>query len=356
MKRRGWGRFGRLLAALIVVGYASSLILYLALRMLLGNRYWPLALINNFALVAFLPLIGIVPLALLSRVRILIGLILILCLIALLRYGPPYLPKAYAAPVGIAVRVASLNMLFDNPHLDQVEGWIRESGADIVFLQEESSRYYQDGIQALKTQYPYQFNQARLLGNLLLSRYPLLSTENLSLEDNHSGRHQRATFEVNGQMIAVYNVHLFMPLNGDERIHQIPLLQTLSRYDEQPRNVQIRNLLKRLQSEPYPYIVAGDFNMSDQALIYSELAAQLGDSFREVGIGLGTSWPISVNGSLLRLVPPLIRIDYVWHSAQFRAVEAQQSPPVGSDHLGLVVLLDFQPTPPRQSAHASAIQ
>ncbi|MDX2140908.1 MAG: hypothetical protein SF123_22680 [Chloroflexota bacterium] len=74
--------------------------------------------------------------------------------------------------------------------------------------------------------------------------------------------------------------------------------------------------------------------------MYSEIAAQWNDSFREAGVGLGTSWPVSTaRGDLLSFIPPLIRIDYLWHSDDLRAQWAGQAPPLGSDHLGLVAEL-----------------
>jgi endonuclease/exonuclease/phosphatase (EEP) superfamily protein YafD len=45
-------------------------------------------------------------------------------------------------------------------------------------------------------------------------------------------------------------------------------------------------------------------------------------------------------------IPPLVRIDYIWHSAGLRALQAWQGPAIGSDHLPLQALLEF--TPPRQ--------
>jgi endonuclease/exonuclease/phosphatase (EEP) superfamily protein YafD len=121
--------------------------------------------------------------------------------------------------------------------------------------------------------------------------------------------------------------------------------QVLFGYDTEMRNRQIARLLEILEAETYPFIVAGDFNTSDQAVIYGELAGYMRDSFREAGWGLGGSWPVSQSRGLPAFIPPLVRIDYIWHSDHFRAVEALQGPPRGSDHLPLLVTLDVLPTP-----------
>ena len=58
------------------------------------------------------------------------------------------------------------------------------------------------------------------------------------------------------------------------------------------------------------------------------------DSFREAAIGLGATWPANAAPW-----PPLLRLDYVWHSDGLRAVSAETGPHLGSDHLPLVVTL-----------------
>jgi endonuclease/exonuclease/phosphatase (EEP) superfamily protein YafD len=83
--------------------------------------------------------------------------------------------------------------------------------------------------------------------------------------------------------------------------------------------------------------------MSDQAVIYGDLAARLGDSFREAGAGFGMSWPAGLSEELPDILPPLMRLDYVWHSGHFRAVNADQGPDLGSDHLPLVATLEIIP-------------
>ena len=80
--------------------------------------------------------------------------------------------------------------------------------------------------------------------------------------------------------------------------------------------------------------------MSDQTSIYASLTAQMGDSFREGGVGLGTSWP-AFQAAGLAFLPALIRIDYIWHSRGFYALNAEVGPYLGSDHLPVAATLDF---------------
>ena len=76
--------------------------------------------------------------------------------------------------------------------------------------------------------------------------------------------------------------------------------------------------------------------------VLGTLAARMGDSFREAGLGFGWSWPVAAQVKLPAFVPPLMRIDYIWHSPQWRTVTASQGPTLGSDHLPLYATLELQ--------------
>ena len=75
-----------------------------------------------------------------------------------------------------------------------------------------------------------------------------------------------------------------------------------------------------------------------------QLAAHGRDSFRKAGRSFGASWPLRVNGEFPAFIPPLLRVDYIWHSDGFQTVTAQQGPPLGSDHLALMATLTLLPT------------
>ena len=177
----------------------------------------------------------------------------------------------------------------------------------------------------------------------MLSRYPVLSVE--ELPGDGVPAQQRFTIDFEEQIVAVYNVHLAMPIGNSSRLPQFGenfILQTALSYNNSTRNAEITRLLERLETEPYPFVVTGDFNMSEQAAIYSEIANCMGDAFREAGVGWGGSWPVSIVDELPAFIPPLLRVDYIWHSAHFRSVEAYQGPKMGSDHLPFYATLELQ--------------
>ncbi len=345
MKRRdSWLVQGVRFALILVTGgYTLGLALYLILRLLFGDRFWWLALLNNLAPYLFLPLPVALVLAFASRGRRLTVLAAALALIGIFWFGPRFWPKAQPAPNGPMLRVVTFNVWGGNPHLDTVETWLRQVNADLVLLQENPKSYADDGIPHLKDLYPYQLNRAWQWGNIALSRYPILTEEHFDLANDGSRPvQQRFTVGVGGRTIAIYNVHLPMPIGDRPRLPGVQyLLQTAARYDDSARNSEIERVIAVLKTEPYPFVVAGDFNMSDQAAIYSRLAALMGDTFREAGFGLGGSWPLGIVDELPSFLPPLFRIDYIWHSAHFRAIDAWQGPRLGSDHLPLYGALEL---------------
>ncbi len=169
----------------------------------------------------------------------------------------------------------------------------------------------------------------------------------LDMEGDGTPTQQRVTLAVGEQTIVLYNVHFLMPVGETPHLSlpvDNPFVNLAVRYDDTARNGQIERLLEHLENEALPYLVAGDFNMSDQTAMYGELARTMGDSFREAGSGYGGSWPVSAMEeftSLPDFVPALFRIDYIWHSRRFRALETWQGPELGSDHLPLAAMLEL---------------
>ena len=93
-----------------------------------------------------------------------------------------------------------------------------------------------------------------------------------------------------------------------------------------------------------PVILAGDFNTSEFSDAYRCMAQRLRDSYREVGRGTGHTWPAQqtkhIQSRWLELLAPVTRIDYVFHSHHWDAVEARVlKMDTGSDHRPIVATL-----------------
>lgn len=97
---------------------------------------------------------------------------------------------------------------------------------------------------------------------------------------------------------------------------------------------QARELLEYIRDIGLPVILGGDFNGPTGAPLYSALSQELVDSFLLAGKGYGYTFPSTL---------PLDRIDFLFVSPELGRVASYRAVDVGSDHLAIVVELEFRP-------------
>lgn len=307
--------------------YALLVLLYLLLRFAFTIDWQWLALLHNTAPYLLAPVVVGLVLALLLRARRLSAAYMLLTLVVALWIGLPLLPPLTGADAaGTPLTLVTFNVSPENDALPAALDWLRAQNADVVLLQEMGAA----DVTALAQQYEYAVqNEA----GALFSRYRIVEESVFLLGERSQ---QRLLLDVAGQSVVLYNVHLAMPLNDNEGE---PLLL---RYDETRRNQQIVELLAMAQEETLPLLIGGDFNMSEYSPVYASLAAHLTDSYRAASWGIGATWPAGASEELTSFLPRLFRLDYVWHSDEWRALDAIVGPALGSDHLPLKVSLDLR--------------
>lgn len=306
--------------------YISLLVIYFLVRLFTGDSLWWVALLNALVIYTFAPAFFFLALAMLIgqwRTAARVGIVAV---IAVLWFGPFFQPKSVAPARGTTIQVLTYNLHGDeNQRLDTFEAWMRQNRPDIVALQEVPSAYDQR-ITALEDIYPEQTRHGDLM---LLSRHPIL-------EAHPQEDYLRAIIAVGDTKIAVYTLHFAGLFARAPRI-DVPILDSLTRYDETRRNEQIDALLDTVKEEAIPFIVAGDFNLSQHSIKYSSLVVEMTDSFRATSPGLGVTW--SIKHGL-----PLLRVDYIWHGKGLRSVNAHPGPDLGSDHLPVIATLEILDT------------
>lgn len=333
----------RILVNTTGIFYSVILFILLVLKLAGRDQRWWVAFLINFMPFYFLPLVGFVLVGLIIRARVALLTTAPLLALGVCIYGPLFFQK-HNPPTSDGFRVITFNVSEDNLNQAQVITWLSEKRAEIVLLQEVNVGWFSILRQELAQIYSYHIavlTEQGARGNLIFSQYPIISVPS-TIEQNHAVH--RITVDLKGRLIALYNISLWAPvadtLHSDlSDTHR--LVEFALSYDDYYRNDQINQLIGQTSTESYPYLVAGDFNMSDQSSIYSMLISQMGDSFREAGVGLGTSWPIFRANILGRIIPPLIRLDYIWHSSHFQAIEAEIGPFLGSDHLPVLATLSL---------------
>ena len=268
-----------------------------------------------------------------------------ICLIAIGLYwfARPGMYQPVEPPAGDAFSVVTFNVQGSNRELSRATDWLLRAAPDLIVLQETAEGYDQ----RLAPLYDAYAHEAHIEGGLrVFSRFAILERDILIIEDEPGRAALRLTLDQDGTELAVYAVHITLPLKPRAQFDPDADigLEALLRYDEGRRNGQIRRLLDIVRAESLPFIIAGDFNMSDASLIYDELAAIMGDAWRGAGVGAGRTWPQAEAIGLPRVIHPLLRIDYIWHSAALRPVAAAVGDDIGSDHLPVTVGFEWRPT------------
>ena len=317
-----------------VSGYVALIALWLCGRGLFFDRFWPLALINTIAEYLFVPLPFLLLASLWQRrwsafIPLCLPLVTFLALFGEL-FWPLPLFKARADHHSPSLTAMTFNVLYSNQEYGGLARSIQAASPDLVGLQELTPPSAEALAGMLEADYPYStlrpLESGRSVG--LLSRYPLESVTWFKLPPLDNALH--ATIRLEGQRIHVFVVHL-SPNNffNYPRAEFIPLV--IERYGR--RAAEVTRLQEEVGPLNEPVVLLCDCNMSDTSEAYTRLQAFLRDSFREAGWGLGHT-----------LIPPgapfpVQRIDYVWHSAEFNAIEAKVGQEDGSDHLPVVAQL-----------------
>jgi len=265
------------------------------------------------------------------------------------QFTPHQPPTLAESPTTITLQTHNLLARNRTPH--RIPEIITDISADIVALQEVSV-WFGARLETLDG-YPYkaihgQFNgfnysQRETMGQAVLSRYPIIESDYWVYDFLPIPlAHQRVVIDVEGQHIVVYNIH---PTH--------PGMTGVWLFDPSNRRREIEDLLTRVQSETLPVILMGDFNLNDLNYEYQLIDAVLNDAYREVGHGMGFTFPDFNEASAVdsikvlpdivsdfKLIPLMLRLDYVFHSEEFAGVSAYvYQTSGGSDHRPLVVQL-----------------
>ena len=326
-----WATVGAALQAGIAA-YGLAMLGFLLARRVVGERWVWVSVCNNF--VPWLVGLGVM-LAVLgawSRWRwLLVGLQVPGVIAFAVLYGDLVLPRDAPQHSGPTLHTATYNIYSMRTDPAPVTDVLRTLDADIVGLQEVGPQHAARFAEELAAVYPYQalYPEMPVQGVGLLSRYPI--REHRLILPRTAMRYMRAVVDVDGVPVVVYVAHPPPPVYSNAPLD----------YDAAPRNDEITRLIDALDAEDNgPLLVLGDFNASDQSEPYRALDRALDDAFREAGQGLGFTFPDRDDA---RLWPLMTRIDYIWHNADFVALDAWVGADSGgSDHRPVLAVLGLQ--------------
>lgn len=207
-----------------------------------------------------------------------------------------------------------------NHHYDLFQTLIAERQPDIVALT-EIDKQWMDAIKPIMQHYRYSQTVLTWPGMALYSVFPFEQCQVRFFGRTH---HPRiiATLLVNGKPVQVAIAHPTTPKNETS-------------YQE--RNRELLLIQSEIASPPSTKIIIGDFNCGPWSLAFRELLTG-GFKDSEQGFGPQPSWPARPGRIIKGLpIPPLVPIDHVLVSNEACIIDRTAGPPIGSDHLPVLV-------------------
>jgi vancomycin resistance protein VanJ len=247
------------------------------------------------------------------------------------------------------LRVLTLNVQAPNDDPTLLVGVIREHQPDLVVLQEVTTAYATAFDHAIGGEYPYSFTagmETEHEGAGTWSRLPLTEPEAFRLSSWGNELHRVRISTATGD-VWLYNVHLPNPTDPANADDDPGLLGVAWEFDPSRRDAELDALTQRIPGLEAPFIVAGDFNVSAGSRAYRSLPSSWRDAYAVSEGGFGPTYPAPDHEHEGEPSPwimrrfALIRIDYVWASADLHATRAWTQELVDTDHLAVVADLTF---------------
>jgi len=320
----------------VVLGYLLLTAFLTILLRVAGDHWWPATLLLfGPRWVFLLPLILLFPLAVWFHGRLLIPLIIasLLILPFLVGFNLPFNKVLRSkAPASPAVRVITCNIQSGNFDLSRLATLIKDSGADVVALQECSRES--------KLPLPEGWQMVREGELAVMCRYPLRSGAALqTLHPPHIWPRTSllpCVISFPGGDVAFCAVHLPSPRYGLMNILDRKFLVNFSRTgllvrETDQRLKAARDVQRAIKALGLPVIVAGDFNMPVESSIYRECWSGYSNAFSLQGLGFGWTERASISG-----LPLAARIDHILTGAGLVPRACDVGPDIGSDHLPVI--------------------
>jgi endonuclease/exonuclease/phosphatase (EEP) superfamily protein YafD len=237
---------------------------------------------------------------------------------ALAPYALPWRDANVPGPTGRTWTFLSINLLYRNPEVARVTGYVREVQPDIVIFQEVSARWATD-LEELRDLYPYRSTESRKngFGVAVFSKEKPASLTMLALQDRVGELAVFAEWESEGRRFGLAGVHPDKPDKEWKTQMRRAYLGEVARWcDARARAGE-------------PVVVIGDFNATPWS---SSLKAFTRDTrLRNTSQGtiFGATWNV--------WEPHRLLIDHAFLSSHWKLHAREVGPNVGSDHRPLLI-------------------
>ncbi len=331
---------------LVVIAYLSLLpaVVWWVAHGYLGDSRWWMFVLNSVAPYLFLP----VPFVLLAGLRWrrwgLFASALVPAAVFFTLFGQALVPrevKVEPVPDGTpTLTLLTFNVHAENDDPEAVARAVLSADADVVALQELSVAMAGALRRLMSDAYPYDdlVLASGWDGLGVFSKVPLTPLLR-PLEGMGRRNPQLTQLGLPWGDVVLINVHnLSIP-------RTLPDWPSEITYSTRQRERVAESIRQFALQRDRPLIAAGDFNSTPRSAAYETVTTVLSDAWLEAGFGFGQTFPGGPRKPTPFGVPVpnwLLRIDYVFHSEEWRALDARIGPwDGGSDHRPLLVRLAF---------------
>ncbi|NJN54896.1 MAG: hypothetical protein HC804_09150 [Anaerolineae bacterium] len=311
--------------------YSGLILVWLLLRAVLWDAYWPIAIVNTAAFYCFVPLVLLLIPVVVSRHKQALGSLLIPGMAFLLFWGILLVPTSPAKRTSFSLRIMTFNVLVSNTASDKLTSSIKAEEPDVIGFQELGSVTIAALRSQLGNEYPYDtFDEFEPRGVGLMSRFPITAVAKFPFPPKDLALH--ALIDWDGQPVHVFVVHLSANNIFDNSLISLPQL-VQERYTQ--RADQVTRLQEQLAEIMEPVVLLCDCNFTDTSEAYGRLNSRLNDSYRRPGWGPGHT--LYTKGIPFRVQ----RVDYIWHSPHFVSRASHVGQDGGSDHRPVISTLSL---------------
>ena len=300
---------------------ATPLAVVAVLRLVAWDAALPLIVANMFTPWLYVPIWGVLAVALIARRPYLAQISAAVAMLHLLWLAPgAVLPSAQPPEVAEAprLRVMTANLLGVNHDTEGIVGEVLEARPDVLIVQELTPHWHASlEDPRLWVLFPERVHVVRedSFGVGVYSRLPI---EEHSLFELEGLPLVQAGVRVGDRIVRVYAVHTLPP--------RTPAYAAVWER-------MMGGLGELLESERGPVILAGDLNATPHARLYRRLVSgRMRGAHEDRGRGLATTWPNGV------FSVPSVRLDHVLLSPEVACLRVWEGEGRGSDHRP--VLLD----------------
>jgi endonuclease/exonuclease/phosphatase (EEP) superfamily protein YafD len=287
---------------------------------------------NSYTFWVYLPAYPVAVFAGVIRRWLLLAPALFVCAMHLWWVAPDYLDSSSvpaAARDAPGLRLVSANAMVGNATPDRFAAEVASHEPDILFVQEYHGRI---GLaierSGLRERLPY-FREAYSprwsSGLAIYSRYPLDDVDVFFVTRRPV---IRIDVTIDRASLRLFNIHAISP-GG--------------RWVADPWNDGWQEYIEVFKAEERPFVVAGDFNMTQNHRWHGELQdIGLRSCHEQLGRGSASTWPYGSGRRLYRLLPK-IRIDHVFVSEGVACMAISEGHASGSDHRPVIATLAVLP-------------